>query len=63
MYKSLVLKDKGLHKELKKLAAELDVSITDLVEDFVREGIKRKNGGSRNSSARKDARSPQEHSP
>lgn len=45
MYKSLVLKDKDLHRELKKLAAELDVSIIELLEDFIREGIKRKNGG------------------
>jgi len=62
MYKSLVLKDKGLHKELKKLAVELDVSIIDLVEDFVREGIKRKNGGDGDSSARKDTRSPEKRS-
>ncbi|MDA2919707.1 hypothetical protein MYX76_09495 [Desulfobacterota bacterium AH_259_B03_O07] len=44
MHKSLAIKDKSLHRELKKLAADLGVLIKDLLEDFIRERIKRKNG-------------------
>jgi hypothetical protein len=41
MYKTLIVKDAGLHRELKKLAADMDVPIVDLVERFIREGIQR----------------------
>ncbi len=43
-YKCLVLKDRGLHHAVKKLAAELDVPMIELVELILREGLQRMGG-------------------
>jgi len=49
MPKTLVVKDVELHRELKRLSVDLETPITELVETFIREGLrKRKRTPSRN---------------
>ncbi len=40
-YKSLVIRDMELHRELKQRAATLGVPLVSLVEKFVRQGLRR----------------------
>ena len=41
MPKTLVVKDVELHRELKRLSVDLDTPLTELVEGFLKEGLRK----------------------
>ncbi len=45
MPKTLVIKDVNLHRELKRLSVDCDTPITELVETFIREGLRKRKRG------------------